>query len=229
MQFTRVVRQLEVLTETVFHRFENGQMARLDNERSDQLLLQRIVIEHSEADSWIGAKKEWKLISIFDKSNKCICKHKIIENCVIRNCNTNKVLTVGNVCVNHFKEAHLSVPKSSRISLRKVHLNTKRAKLNKSLIDVAIRLQILTINEGKRYINCRTSTRYAKNEGNLEFREKINSLIKFGFTHTRPQCSCGELAKPRQNSRTKGYFYSCYYGKYVNGQWTSECTFRQSI
>lgn len=212
-----------------FPSFWNGQMARRDNESSDQLLLQRIVIGHSQADNWIDAKKEWKLISIFDKGNNCICNHKIIENCVIRNGNTNQVLTVGNVCVNHFKEAHLSVPKSSRISLRRVHLNPKRTKVNKTLIDVAARLQILTINEGRRYINCRTSSGYDKKQANLEFREKINSLIKFGFTHNRPRCSCDEMAKPRQNSLTKKYFYSCYHGTYVNGQWSSKCRFRQSI
>lgn len=194
------------------------------DEKSDQLLLQRIVIENSQADNWIRAKTEWKLISIYDKDNTCICKHRILENCVIRNRHTNKELIVGNVCVNHFKEEHLTVPKSSRNSFRKVYGNPTSAKANKALIDVAVCLKILTAREGDIYIKSRKKT-----PKNLEFRQKINSLIKFGFIHTRPRCVCNELAKPRQNSLTKEYFYSCYYGEYANGNWTSQCEFTRSI
>ncbi len=200
-----------------------------DGEQSDQILLQRTVIANSQADSWSVAKTEWKLVSIYDKVSRCICKHKIIENCVIRNRINNNQLIVGNVCVNHFKEEQLSVPKSSRISLKKLHHGTGIAKANRSLINVAVRLNILTTNEGEWYIKARTDSQCSKKEINLESRQKINSLIRLGFTDKRPLCDCGELAKPRQNSTTKGYFYSCYHGRYVNEKWSSQCNFSRNV
>lgn len=155
-------------------------------ESSDQQLLQRIVIENSEAGDWIEAKKEWKLVSIYDKPYQCICKHKILENCIIRNKNNNNELIVGNVCVNHFKEDDLLVPKSSRTSLKRLYGNPKNAKSNKALIDVAIRLKILTINEGKKYSNLKTGARSDRYQQNVDFKQKINKLIMLGFTANRP-------------------------------------------
>jgi len=56
-------------------------------ERSDQQLLRQVVISNSEADNGIEAKTEWRLITIFDNPNNCICNHAILENCVIKNRN----------------------------------------------------------------------------------------------------------------------------------------------
>lgn len=203
-------------------------MGRNNGETSDQELLQTTVIEHSQADDWINAKKEWNLKSIFDRQNHCVCKHFIIENCVIRNRITNRELIVGNVCVNHFKEETLSVRKESRDSLKKIHSNPSGAKANKWLIEVAVRLNIITKNEGKNYQ--KTSTKMKQHQWKLEFRKKINALIRYGFTNNRPKCECDELAKPRQNSRTKQYFYSCYYGNYnEEKKWEKKCNFNKSI
>lgn len=102
-------------------------MAGCDEERCDQELLQRIVIENSQAENWIEAKKEWKLKSIYDRASHCIGRHGILEICVIYNDETNRELIVGNVCVNHFDEKNLSVPKSSRTSLKNVYRNPEHA------------------------------------------------------------------------------------------------------
>lgn len=208
-----------------------------NTENSDQKRLRRKVIENSFADDWESAKTEWELISIYDKDNECICRHKIVENCVIRNRNNANELIVGNVCVNQFKEAELSVPHSCRRSLKQLQLRRRNPdvpkanranpdvpKANRALIDVAVRLKILSENEGKWYGKAATNS--SMREKKMEFRRKINSLILMGFTDERPECHCGELAKPRQNSSTKEFFYSCYHGRYVNKIWTSRCNFR---
>lgn len=196
-----------LVEETLVHRKHS--MA--DVESSDQELLQQIVIAHSQGDSWIVAKSEWKLESIYDKASHCICKHFIIENCVIRNEITNKILIVGNVCVNHFQEKRLEVPKSSRISLKKLHQDRGGVtKANQDLVGVAVRLNILTSKESKWYNTARIDKKCRQRVTNLEFRKKINFLILSGFIKDRPYCRCKELAKPRQNSGTKKYFYSCY-------------------
>lgn len=200
-----------------------------NTENSDQKLLRRIVVENSVADDWESAKTEWELMSIYDKVNECICTHRIVENCVIRNRNNAKELIVGNVCVNQFKEAKLSVPKLCRTSLKKLQLRRRNPethnipKANRALIEVAVRLKILSENEGKFYNKAPTNSK------KMEFRRKINYLIMLGFRDKRPECHCGELAKPRQNSGTKEFFYSCYDGRYVNRIWRSRCNFSLDV
>jgi hypothetical protein len=199
------------------------------NEESDQSLLREIVIKHSVADNWFQAKAEWQLMTIYDKWSKCICRHRIRENCVIQNKKNFEELVVGNVCINHFKEDNLSVEKSCRTSLRRLQASPNTAKANTNLIKLAVKLDILSEAEAKNYNKYRTSNKdFAR-----KMRVKINHLIRYGFSADRPRCGCDHFAKPRKSGQG-GYFYSCASGFYeANGtkrkRWNNVCGFSQDI
>lgn len=204
---------------------------------SNQKLLREIVIANSEADKWTKAKKEWDLVYIFDQESHCICNHSIMENCEIRNRHNGNRLIVGNVCINHFDEPDLRVEPAARKSLQTLSSHTSHT-ANESLIDVALRTKILSPGEANRYIRITTGrgsrTRFDPNNSNYDdsatfFRDKINRLITLGFSEHRPQCQCGEPAKPRMNGKTQEYFYSCYDGKFLSGKWTSSCWFKSAV
>lgn len=205
-------------------------------ELSDQRQLRETVIAHSVASTWQLAKKEWRLVFIYDEESNCVCGHFIVENCVIHNADTDSTLIVGNVCINHFNEPALTVKSTARISLTKLHDGT-RTTANTELIDVAQRTRVLSVSESQYYKKLTTGknsrnrfnpTHENYNANAVQFRHKINMLIMLGFSATRPRCNCGKPAKPRQNSKTQSYFYSCADGGYVNGKW-KDCGFSKNM
>ena len=71
---------------------------------SEYNLTQRI-IALSHASSWILAKQEWSLHSIYqaEEPDTCLCGHfPIIEICVLRNKLNDNETVVGNYCVRKF-------------------------------------------------------------------------------------------------------------------------------
>jgi len=63
------------------------------------------IISLSVADAWKLAKSEWELSQIYfsDEPEACLCGHSpIIELCEIRNKKNQKIVVVGNCCVNKF-------------------------------------------------------------------------------------------------------------------------------
>jgi len=63
------------------------------------------IISLSVADAWELAKSEWELSQIYfsDEPEACLCGHSpIIELCEIRNKKNQKIVVVGNCCVNKF-------------------------------------------------------------------------------------------------------------------------------
>lgn len=208
------------------------------NETSNQEKLREIVLQHSQAKEWEDAKREWTLLTIFDEKNHCICDHSIVENCVIFNSITGKVLIVGNVCINHFNEKALTVPPICRSSLKNLKEDPSHRNANAELLTLAARLHILSLAEARWYFqntNGRNSRaqfdRHHKKFKLVAFekREKLNHLILHGFSSKRPKCNCPgrPYAKPRQNGKTKKYFYSCPNFDTKNSQ--AGCRFNQSI
>lgn len=212
------------------------------DEESDQQLLREVVIENSSRvpgslalRPWDEAKKEWSLLTIYDEPSHCVCKHRIVENCVIRNRLTGNTLVVGNVCINHFREEELAVSSLCRQSLKRLMQprGTETHSANESLVNLARRLEILSPGEAGWYLAKTTGrgkrTRFDADHANYEpesvrERERLNKLILHGFSSNRPRCACPEnpYAKPRQNRREGTYFYSC-------SSWPHGCEFRVSV
>ena len=190
----------------------------MSHEQSDQSKLREIVISRSEADNWPEAKAEWQLMTIYDKWSRCICGHRIKENCVIKNKENSNELVVGNDCINHFKEDNLHVKESCRRSLQRLQSNLT-AKAHTDLIDLAVKLNILSNAEGE----------YYKRSKSKENRLKINHIVLYGFSANRPRCKCDRFAKPRQNNNDKSYFYSCASGFRENNAWNKGCGFSKKI
>lgn len=167
---------------------------------------------------WFVAKKEWRLLTIFDMESNCACTHSIMENCVIQNKQNNHELTVGNVCINHFGEEELAVPPSCRSSLKNLQDDPNDSKANDTLLELSMRLHIISRSEHDQYQDL-TTGKGSRNRFNSEHpdfdkvafnvRKKINGLICLGFRADRPKCACGVFMKPRQNGRNGSYFYSC--------------------
>lgn len=187
-------------------------------EKSDQAQLIKMVIQHSEGDTWKDAKKEWKLVTIHHYSNNCICGHDIYQNCVIRNKNNQNELIVGNVCINHFDENGLKSQYSShRLLSNLIDGSIQRA--SSKLLDLCVETNVLLPNE-KVYYQRLGRGKDSKNrfdpshnlfDNNIfNTRRRTNNLIILGLHSARPKCFCNQYAKPRQNPQTKLYFYSCY-------------------
>lgn len=67
--------------------------------------LKESILIRSHASDWEIAKKEWKLVRIYevDEPETCLCGHTpIIEICVLSNASTGKFADVGNRCVKRF-------------------------------------------------------------------------------------------------------------------------------
>lgn len=67
--------------------------------------LKEAILLKSQATDWEVAKKEWKLVRIYeaDEPDTCLCGHTpIIEICVLANTITGKYAEVGNSCVKRF-------------------------------------------------------------------------------------------------------------------------------
>jgi hypothetical protein len=200
-------------------------------ENSNQENLKKLVIEKSNSDVWECAKTEWDLIFIYDKKSSCVCGHGITENCEIENRLNKNKLIVGNVCINHFKEKHLSVSKTCRVSLKNVQKNRNSVNANNALLKLCVRLDILSKKEMDEYVKYTTGKGSKKRFDRSKtehfsvdaekFRVKINNLICFGFTHDRPHCQCSKYAKPRQNGINGSFFYSC-----VN--WPGGCKYKKN-
>ncbi len=63
------------------------------------------IIARSTSKVWDQAKREWRLIEVYesDTPETCLCGHfPIIEICVLKNSTTNTVVDVGNCCVKKF-------------------------------------------------------------------------------------------------------------------------------
>ena len=199
-------------------------------ESSNQERLRAAVVERSRADEWFAAKREWALLSIFDRPTHCVCGQAIVENCVIRNAHTGAELVVGNVCINQFDEAPLRVSARARASLTKLAAAPETRRASRELLDVALRLRILSAAEHARYVReahgTGSRTRYDAAHADfapeqLAFRTKANRLVLLGFCEARPRCACDAFAKPRQNARTGAFFYSC-------AAWPHGCAFTRS-
>ena len=178
-------------------------------------------MEFSENQTdWFVAKKEWRLLTIFDTESNCACTHPIMENCVIQNRHNNNELTVGNVCINHFGEEELAVPPSCRSSLKHLQDGPDDSKANEALLELSMRLHIISKKEHDEYLVL-TTGKGSRNRFNsehedfdgmaFEVRKKINGLICLGFRADRPKCVCRVpvFMKPRQNGKNGSYFYSC--------------------
>lgn len=67
--------------------------------------LKEAILLKSQATDWEVAKKEWKLVHIYeaDEPSTCLCGHTpIVEICVLANTITGKRAEVGNSCVKRF-------------------------------------------------------------------------------------------------------------------------------
>lgn len=63
------------------------------------------IIKRSLSSSWSEARREWKLIEVWESSevSTCLCGHfPIIEHCLISNTFTGSQVIVGNCCVKKF-------------------------------------------------------------------------------------------------------------------------------
>jgi len=122
-------------------------------------------------------------------------------------------LTVGNVCINHFKVEKLNVSKSARRSLKRLHENSSSVTIHDDLLDFGAELNVISDSDKNFYKTITTSKRKlsAKKNG---IRRKVNNLVKHGFSHERPKCSvCNEYMTPKRkqiknnDNDDEGYFY----------------------
>lgn len=118
---------------------------------SNQKLLREVVIANSKAKTWKDAKQEWELKYIFYEEANCVCGIDIMENCCISNRYTNVELIVGNKCIDHFQREDLSVPNAARACLKRLIKDPLNVKMNKQLLEVAVRCNVLTQSESDRY------------------------------------------------------------------------------
>ncbi len=200
---------------------EEYDSADCEESRCDMKRLKKEIKRLSHSNVWKHAKREWRLMTIYDLKNRCLCGHRILENCEIFNEITGRTAIVGNVCINHFKESRLAVEPKCRASLRKVHAK-KCKKANEFLVELAERVGIITGPQARSYNKLKKSD-------TSDEKKMIEQLIMLGFDSKRPKCQCGDYAKPRQNTIDKGYFYSCPNGSYVEDKWISGCKFSKSV
>lgn len=188
---------------------------------SDQPLLKRTVIEHSMADTWEEAKKEWDLLTIFTEESNCICNHFIMDNCEIRNERNGNTLIVGNVCIHHFEEPKLNVPEKCFEQLKTIQQDPTKF----------VGVELLRLADGHSIWSARTSQTYRNivwgdKEEELTNRnkrrrsslsgpqskliEKLNRLLLLGCSKERPKCpqhNC--YMQPKQNSKDHNFFWGC--------------------
>lgn len=185
----------------------------------DREALQEKVIEHSVADTWSKAKKEWRLKRIFRETAKCLCGHDIMDNCVIRNIHNNNELIVGNVCVEQFNNSSLSVPSSAFKSLAKLGPGTKA---NEALLLVASETGVVSESDVEFYKKITTGKGARKHytigksfsQKKYDIRKRINLQIYLGFQSDCPLCDCGDKMRVI-STKTGNYFYGCQ--NYPNG------------
>jgi hypothetical protein len=85
-----------------FRKFENGNLMR---DGYNFLRLKTAILELSAATDWEVARREWRLVGVFESEEPetCLCgHHPIIEICEISNASTNRTAEVGNRCVKRF-------------------------------------------------------------------------------------------------------------------------------
>ena len=72
--------------------------------RHDRELLIHELLAMSRAQSWAEAKLEWDFFDAYEDTNMthCLCRHGIMERCVLRNRLTGCLALVGNKCVKQF-------------------------------------------------------------------------------------------------------------------------------
>ena len=116
----------------------------LSKGESDQSKLRSAVIEKSSANSFMNAKSEWDLIKIYEDESHCVCGHFIVDNCVIRNRITGKILIIGNTCLRQFEVAALDVPKNAFDSLKRVREKPAATKASPALLEVAVRCNTIS-------------------------------------------------------------------------------------
>ena len=114
-----------------------------DDKSSDEALLRKAVIGYSMTNTWTRAKKEWKLLTIYDEPYHGEHKHYIKEKCVIQNQKNKNELILENVWLNYFGQKTLRIPSKSRLSLSMLQ-EDGNISVNDSLLDVAVRLDIIT-------------------------------------------------------------------------------------
>jgi len=102
-------------------------------------LIKRI-LDLSESDNWISAKKEWVVANIFEEEAECLCGHSIFENCQIENKNNGNSAIVGNVCVNKFLE--LDSDKLFQ-GIKKIRKDLNKS-TSRNLLDFCLSKKVLT-------------------------------------------------------------------------------------
>lgn len=192
---------------------------------SDQRALKEAVLEASVAKTWRKACQEWQLESIFSEPSQCVCGHFIVDNCIIENIHNGETMIVGNVCVRHFDNPDLRVPKSAYASLKNIEKAPEACTANAALLDLAVKLNIIEQSQMDFYekitsgFGCKKH--YDKDHEHFSlrkyiFRRMINNLIKLGCRANRPRCkTCDEFMMPKRRRDCKnanndyGYFYVC--------------------
>lgn len=128
----------------------------------------------SQTKTWVDAKYEWDLDSIYHESNPetCLCSHyPIYEICVLRNRKNGNLAIVGNVCVNKF--IGLSTDKMFR-SVKKVKKNNVES-FDKSVIDFAFEKSWISEWEKKFYLNVIFNKYLSENQAikKLQINQKV--------------------------------------------------------
>jgi hypothetical protein len=138
------------------------------------------IVDLSIAPDWYEAKQEWFLEDVYltEEPGTCLCGHRIIEHCIIRNRENGNSAVVGNCCVKRF----MDLP-SERLftALRRIYKDLRRA-LNAETIEHAYRRG--WIDDWQRGFYLNTLKKRQLSEKQLAKRREINAKVLARATRT---------------------------------------------
>ena len=138
------------------------------------------IVDLSESDDFISAKKEWELdyVSIAENTESCPCgQENIKELCYIKNTLNGNITFVGNVCVNKFVGIDTgNIFNGIKRIMRDTHANP-----NEDLIIYAEQKGLLYPNEFGFLLDTKNKRKLSHKQ--LEWKKKINKrlLTKLGI------------------------------------------------
>lgn len=148
----------------------------------NQYQLAQEITALSETNSWVKAKLEWSLESVFsqEEPDTCLCGHfPIKEICLLRNRFNGNSAIVGNVCVKKF----LGLP-SDKIfqAVRRVRKDDTKS-FNLEAIEFAYRKEWVNDWEAEFYLDIMRKRNLSPRQ--LEVKRQINEKLLRGIVRAR--------------------------------------------
>ena len=140
------------------------------------------IIENSEANNWVEAKKEWSFthatFARLEDKEVCLCGHTpIVELCHLSNEHNRNEVIVGNVCVTKFMDIETPINKILP-SLLRIKEKLSRS-INSEVLDIAVDKNLINNWELNFYWDTIRKRKLTLKQENI--RKKINKKILNGL------------------------------------------------